>query len=70
MNPSGDRYAAFINEYKVWGISRDYPSYLNFPIWLPSGTYVIKVSYFYSYASSNPLILTFSFSGIEFNVVP
>ena len=66
MNYGGDNFAAFIDGFRVWGFSRDYPSYLNFPIWLPSGTYVIKVSHF----SSFTINLIFSFSGIEFNVVP
>ena len=42
---------------------------VKYPIWLPAGAYAVKSEYSYQYSGSNPVDVTISFSGIEFNVV-
>jgi hypothetical protein len=55
-----------INDYAV---SNSGVIPVKYPIWLPAGAHIVKSRYSYIYAAGNPVVVTISISGIEFNVV-
>jgi hypothetical protein len=63
INSGSDR--AYIGNHVVWNPRSSLNQKANFPIWLPEGTHTV-----YGQRTTNSLPRIFSYSGIEFNVVP
>lgn len=57
-----DGHPVFINNHLVWQ-KNNYYAAEQLPLWLSAGTYTVK-------ATGSDSALTFSYSAIEFNVVP
>lgn len=62
------RVTGAIGDHEVGPYGDAFPAI--FPIWLPSGAHIVRTTYNYQYSGTNPIVIKFSFSGIEFNVVP